>query len=369
MDGTERVLITADTVGGVWTYAMELARGLTAHGAEVALATMGPPLSRDQRKEANSIPKLSLYESTFKLEWMREPWDDVHRAGEWLLGIEEQFRPGIVHLNQYCFGALPFRAPVLVAGHSCVLSWWRSVHGADAPAEWDRYRKNVARGLRAASLVVAPTQAMLRALGQHYGVLPRTAVIPNGRSISPVASAAKLPLLFAAGRLWDEAKNLAALEAIASELPWPVYVAGDAQHPDGRVGTCFGCRFLGRVPGKLVAWWLERASIFVSPARYEPFGLCALEAALAGCALVLGDIPSLREVWGENAVFVEPEDHRGLRHAVCTLIEKPELRLELARRARERALDFSARRMVDEYNRLYASLVRMPTNTVNARIV
>jgi glycosyltransferase involved in cell wall biosynthesis len=347
---------------------MELARGLTAHGAHVVLATMGAPLSRDQRREASLIPNLLLHESTFKLEWMREPWDDVQRAGEWLLGIEEQFRPGIVHLNQYCFGSLPFRAPVLVTGHSCVLSWWRSVHGADAPAEWGRYRKKVTRGLRAALLVVAPTQAMLRALEQHYGALPRTAVIPNGRSISPAASAAKLPLLFAAGRLWDEAKNLAALEAIASELPWPVYVAGDAQHPDGRVRTCFGCRFLGRVPGKLVAWWLERASIFVSPARYEPFGLCALEAALAGCALVLGDIPSLREVWGENAVFVEPDDHRGLRRAVCMLTEKPELRLELARGARERALEFSVRRMADGYNRVYASLVRMRTNAVDARI-
>ncbi len=31
------------------------------------------------------------------------------------------------------------------------------------------------------------------------------------------------------------------------------------------------------------------------PARYEPFGLSVLEAALSGCALVLGDIPSLRE--------------------------------------------------------------------------
>ena len=36
-----RILMTADTIGGVWSYALELAQGLVRHGVEVALATMG----------------------------------------------------------------------------------------------------------------------------------------------------------------------------------------------------------------------------------------------------------------------------------------------------------------------------------------
>ena len=43
-----RILMTADTVGGVWTYAMDLARALGAEGVEVALATMGSPVSPGQ---------------------------------------------------------------------------------------------------------------------------------------------------------------------------------------------------------------------------------------------------------------------------------------------------------------------------------
>jgi hypothetical protein len=39
----KKVLMTADTVGGVWTYALELAAGLGEHGVEVAIATMGAP--------------------------------------------------------------------------------------------------------------------------------------------------------------------------------------------------------------------------------------------------------------------------------------------------------------------------------------
>ena len=61
------VLMTADCVGGVWTYALDLARALSARGVSVALATMGRPPSGAQRAEAGSVPGLSLHPSAFAL--------------------------------------------------------------------------------------------------------------------------------------------------------------------------------------------------------------------------------------------------------------------------------------------------------------
>lgn len=49
------VLMTTDTVGGVWHYSLELARGLALHGVRVALATMGQPISAAQRLEAGRV--------------------------------------------------------------------------------------------------------------------------------------------------------------------------------------------------------------------------------------------------------------------------------------------------------------------------
>jgi glycogen synthase len=46
-----KILLTTDTIGGVWTYALELTRTLGEHDVQVALATMGAPLSREQRKD------------------------------------------------------------------------------------------------------------------------------------------------------------------------------------------------------------------------------------------------------------------------------------------------------------------------------
>jgi glycosyltransferase involved in cell wall biosynthesis len=102
---------------------------------------------------------------------------------------------------------------------------------------------------------------------------------------------------------------------------------------------------------------MSRASIYALPARYEPFGQTALEAALSGCALVLGDVPSLREVWGPAALYVPPDDHAALHAALTMLIDDELLRRRMATKAHTRALQFTPSRMVDAYLSAYARMV------------
>src|SRR5689334_20612799 len=153
----KKILMTADTVGGVWTYALDLCRELRPHGVSVALATMGQPMSKDQKMQAAALENVTVFESAFRLEWMDEPWQDTERAGAWLLQIRDRVQPDLVHLNGYVHGNLPWNAPVLVVGHSCVFSWWQAVRGELPPAQWTRYRESVTKGLRAANLVAAPS--------------------------------------------------------------------------------------------------------------------------------------------------------------------------------------------------------------------
>ncbi len=349
-----RILMTTDTVGGVWTYALELARALG--GIEITLAAMGEP-SPAQLHEADALPNVTLLSRPLRLEWMDEPWDDVARAGAWLLELEARVRPDVVHLNGYAHGALPWRAPAIAVGHSCVLSWHRAVRGTEAPPSWDRYRREVGRGLRAVRRVVAPSAAMLRSLDADYGPLPGARVIWNGRDPRGFARAVpKQPIVFSAGRFWDEGKNLAALEAVAPRLSWPVLVAGDLGHPDGETRRPAHVRALGRQSAVGIAELMSHASIYALPARYEPFGLSPLEAALCGCVLVLGDLPSLREIWGEAAIFVEPTDHDALHAALERLIARPAERAALAAAARARAAELSPETMARGYLELYHSL-------------
>jgi glycogen synthase len=352
-----KLLMTADTVGGVWTYAVELCAALAGHGVEVALATFGAALRPHQRSDLHALPTVELHESGFALEWMDDPWEDVDRGSAWLLDLEARLRPDLIHLNDYARGVLPWRAPALVVGHSCVLSWWRAVRGEEAPSRWSRYRAAVTAGLRAADAVVAPTHALLRSLEQDYGPFAPARVIPNGRDAGRFHCAPKQDFILGVGRLWDEGKNVAALADIAPALPWPVRMAGPLEHPDGGGAAFPGVEPLGFLSAAELATCYARAPVCVLPARYEPFGLAALEAALSGCALVLGDLPSLREVWGDAALFVPPEDRSALGEAVLGLIRAPERRRELARPARQRALVFTPERMAGEYLELYRSLI------------
>lgn len=353
-----KVLMTADTLGGVWDYALALCRGLKPHGVEVVLATLGRPLTATQRATLASLDHVSVQESAYKLCWMADPWDDIARAGEWLLALAERTRPDVIHLNDYAHGALDWPAPVLMVGHSCVASWWEAVHGAALPGSWRRYRHEVQRGLQAADLVVAPTQAMLSALQRHYSALPRCRVIANGRS--GLTPARKLPLILAAGRLWDEAKNITTLAKAAPGLPWPVHIAGEDTHPDGGKVVFLNVHLLGQLPPQVLAQRMSRAAIYALPARYEPFGLSILEAGLAGCALVLGDIPSLREVWGENALYVPPDDPKALALQLHALANNPGLRSRYARRAWLRAQKYTPKAMTEAYLDVYGELRQSP---------
>jgi glycogen synthase len=351
-----RVLMTADTVGGVWSYAIELARALGGHGVEVELATMGAPLDEGQLADARSVPTLRLHPSRFKLEWMDDPWDDVQAAGDWLLELERATRPDVIQLNGYVHGMLPWTAPVMVVGHSCVLSWWEAVRREPAPPSWNRYRDAVAYGIHSADMLVTPTRALLESISAHYGAAAHTQVIPNGRNQSRFVPLPKEPFIFTAGRLWDEGKNVAAVCEAAASAEWPVYVAGDTRGPSGGERRISAATSLGRLPEQELAQWLGRASIYALPARYEPFGLSVLEAALSRCALVLGDIPSLRETWDSAALFVEPNDDEALAWALDRLTDEPALREALAAESQARARKLTPTRMAGSYLRAFEEL-------------
>lgn len=369
--------MTADTVGGVWTYAIELSRGLTGRGVKVVLATMGAPVQPHQRIEVAQLGDgVELHESNFRLEWMEDPWADVDAAGEWLLHLEQTRSPDIIHLNGYTHAALPFVAPTMVVAHSCVLSWWHAVKARTAPSHWNKYRDRVSEGLRHADLVVAPTQSMLSTLYHNYGAPENGRVIFNGRDVLSPATAANPPVVIhpalehhparadapqflsvekeafvlCVGRLWDEAKNAAALAAIAPKLPWPVRLAGETRQPGAEIESSFkNVELVGVRSASQIADDYRRAAIYALPARYEPFGLSVLEAALAGCALVLGDIPSLRELWNGVAAFVPPDNPNLLRAELCDLIANPYRRQKMGADAARRAQEFSVKRMTDAY--------------------
>jgi glycogen synthase len=370
-----RILLTTDVAGGVWSYTEELAAELCCRGHLVELVSFGGDPGPQHLTWAEQNPDVRYTALPHPLEWMPEPEPGLSASGAALRGVADRFSPDVVHLNQFFPASVDLGAPKLVVAHSDILSWWRAVHGTDAPRNpwFDRYRGWVERGLRAADMRAAPTAWLARRVEEIYHS-PPIAMVANGRraGLFPPGPPEREPMVITAGRLWDVGKGAADLTSAAAALhpAARVLAAGPVRHPAG--GADFpagspGLEWLGVLQPEPLRDLFRRAAVYAATSRYEPFGLAPLEAALSGCALVMADIPTFRELWDGVALFYPTGDAAALADQVRFLLSNPPERRLLAAAARERALDrFSTTRMADTYVGIYEKLLAGPRDAAPA---
>ncbi|HVJ05507.1 MAG TPA: glycosyltransferase family 4 protein [Candidatus Saccharimonadales bacterium] len=362
------ILVTADTVGGVWTYTRELVTGLASRGIRITLVSFGGIPAPPQTAWLEKLSGVTYFPTAFRLEWMQDSASDIIDSTAYLHGIIEELKPDLLHLGQFCYGSMDVPLPKILVAHSDVMSWSQTVRGVKPDDSWARwYRRTVEQGLAGASMVVAPSHWMLDCIDSCYGKQQRSRVIYNGRSpalFNPLVT--KHNYAASVGRLWDEGKQSQLLLHL-TDSPLPIFLAGAeslADEPSGKSRKLepdadrSAIKSRGQLSEGEMRQLLSRASIYVATSKYEPFGLAPLEAALSRCALVASDIPSFREIWNDAAFYFIPGDIDSLRNALTTLQGERGLRLDYANRAYQRASRlYTADRMVEEYAQLYSALL------------
>jgi glycogen(starch) synthase len=353
------VLITSDTVGGVWTYTQELVTGLSHAGHGITLVSFGKLPSPHQTAWMRTLPALDYRPTEYRLEWMEVAERDIEESRRYLEMLIDEVQPDVLHFNQYCYGDISVDVPRIVVAHSDVISWWVAVHGKE-PDEtpWiRRYREHVTRGLRGADLVVAPSRWMLDSV-ERYARPQQQAVIHNGRTPELFDShERKEHFALSVGRIWDQAKQASLL--LSAQLPVRTCIVGWEDEPgrqskESLLKTNANAELLGPKSQDELRSLFARASIYVATSSYEPFGLAPLEAALSGCALVMNDNPVFHELWGDSAVYFRRNDSADLARVVSELRNNNELREDRAARSYHRACNrFSAQRMVEQYEGAY----------------
>lgn len=105
-------------------------------------------------------------------------------------------------------------------------------------------------------------------------------------------------------------------------------------------------RFLGALPQPALAEHYQRATVFVAPfveadsGDQEGLGLVVAEAMACGCAVVVGDVPAVRDLVGDDGgVRVAARDHEALAASIVSLLEDD---------SRRSALGHAGRRMIEE---------------------
>ena len=356
-----RVLLTTDTVGGVWTFTKELAVGLLERKHCVVLVSLGRAPSNSQHAWVSRL--CQHYGAAFRFEASDAPleWTENNKraysdAEGLLLRVVDEFEAELVHANQFCFGALPVDLPKILTAHSDVLSW-AEVCRPDGlqGSEWlQTYRGLVDAGIAGADLVVTPTRWMRDALMRHFPTCAQPRVVWNGLTLSKAGSDVPRSLrAITVGRLWDEAKGLEILAGVVTCMP--MLVVGEARFESSQAPELKNVKLLGSLKEEQVLDVLRGSALYLATSIYEPFGMAPLEAALCGCGLVARDIASLREVWGNAAEYFT--DSRELSGLMLRLRDSPEELESLRHRSIERASHLSAARMVDAYVENYKELL------------
>lgn len=105
--------------------------------------------------------------------------------------------------------------------------------------------------------------------------------------------------------------------------------------------------WLGRVTDRELLTYYRNALFFVYPSLYEGFGMPPLEAMACGTPVVVSSIPSLEEVCGDAALYVNPYDADDIAGKMDLLAENAGMRKELVEKGFSREKSFSWRKSAE----------------------
>jgi glycogen(starch) synthase len=372
------VLVTTDTLSGVWTYTRELVTGLVSRGARVTLVSFGEIPVPEQTSWMDNLHGLEYRPTAFRLDWMQEGQDDFEDSSAYLVALVKERKPDLLHFNHLGYGGLAVDLPRIVVAHGDLINWWKAVHGhepKDTP--WLRwYRRTLNEGFAQADVAVAHSVWMLDSIRACYTLPKRTAVIYSGRnpvSLNPYGK--KDGSVLAIGRLCDPGKQLCLLTQQRHSLPVSIVVSDTTDRvPKTPIRADVklaidntSVSLKGEQTENQLRALYSKSSIYAATSRYEPVGMNAVDAAFSRCAIVANDIPSFKEAWGDAALYFRSNDAFSLANVIQRLSENPELCRIHANKAFHRAHQcFTAKHMIDEYVSLYSRLLRNETATVAA---
>ncbi|NQT00206.1 MAG: glycosyltransferase [Candidatus Omnitrophica bacterium] len=108
------------------------------------------------------------------------------------------------------------------------------------------------------------------------------------------------------------------------------------------------------------------ASVFVFPSLNEGFGLPPLEAMACGSAVVSSNIPALKEVLAEAAIYVDPVRAEEIAEGITRVLTDNSLRDELVRKGLQRVKSFT---VATEANKILEAFNTMPMQKINKILV
>ncbi|MCX6592634.1 MAG: glycosyltransferase family 1 protein [Acidobacteria bacterium] len=255
-------------------------------------------------------------------------------GGRWWLNGVWKHPFDVFHGTNFEVPVLPLR-PAVVTVHD--LAPWRY------PANNPRVRQRTPwlLRLRLARFVITPSEAVRREVIGEFG-------LPADRVVATPLAAPE----------WMRPPR----EAPDVGPPFFLYVGDDIPRKNVQLirdaAAALGVELRetrGRVPDRELPALYAAAAAVLYPSHYEGFGLPVLEAMQCGGAVITSRDPALMETGGEATLAVEPD---GWVEAMRALLEQPERRRTLQKKALDRAQTFSWARTARATYDIYIAALR-----------
>jgi glycogen synthase len=351
-----KILMTTDTKEDKWQFTLNLVSSLCDENIEVVLLAMGPKLYNHQLEELENLaPNTHFYHQSITPEWKENDLTGIPKAGIWINKIFASENPDIIHLNHYSPACIHWDVPVVLSPQACIMLLENLSSVEELPEKFHKIFHMSQIALHAADAVVFPTAALLAHFTCVYGQISKAHVIPPGIREIYRPSDQKFPMVFSEGHLDDPNLNLNLLLLAAPYIDGEIFIAGEKEQV---MRLPKNVRFLGNLSRQQKSNWLKMASIFALPARLDPFGLAFLEAASNRCALIGGDTPYLKEIWGDAMEYVSIDNPDALAAACNEGLHFPHKALAHGENAFSRVQKFNQRDIAIQYKELYLNLLQ-----------
>ncbi|HUQ85021.1 MAG TPA: glycosyltransferase family 1 protein [Candidatus Limnocylindrales bacterium] len=114
------------------------------------------------------------------------------------------------------------------------------------------------------------------------------------------------------------------------------------------------------VTDKELAGYYQNAIALISPSLMEGFGLPVLEAMASACQVIASDIPSLREVCLDAAIYFDPYSIEDIKNKINDVFSLEQNILDKnIKKGLERSKEFSWRKMAKETLAVYESSISL----------
>ncbi|MFI5152027.1 MAG: glycosyltransferase family 4 protein [Chitinophagales bacterium] len=186
-------------------------------------------------------------------------------------------------------------------------------------------RRSIREILSKASMVLPNSEMEFQHLQTCYGLKLTHRIIPNGvnaKLFRQSPGAQKNPALILCAARIEGIKNQKNLIRALNNAPYKVLLIGapgsnqKAYYRQCRALASDNIQFMNHMSQEDLLHYYQQAKVHILPSWFETCGLSSLEAAAAGCNLVVSDRGYSKEYLQNSAFYCDPSSPRSIREAI-----------------------------------------------------